>query len=163
MDLKIQIILKVNRAIMNVLYHVVFLSFTIYNAMASSLRNDLNVLDECINLGKTCDIVHVYTGDRTNKNEKLDESVYDIVRGTFSLTLMGTEHLKEDTFAFSKCLVLIIIDNIPIQKIIRLGKVLQLIKPVAFFLCNNKTSTSLNEINDTPFTFLVHTGSGGFQ
>ena len=66
-----QIILKVNRAIMNVLYHAVFLSFTIYNTMASSLRNDLNVLDESINLGKICDIVHVYARARANKNEKL--------------------------------------------------------------------------------------------
>ena len=64
MDPEIQIILKVNKAIMNVLYHVVFPSFTIYNAMASSLRNDLNVLDESINLGQTCDIMHVYTSDR---------------------------------------------------------------------------------------------------
>ena len=151
---------------MNVLYHVVFLSFTIYNAMASSLRNDLYVLDESINLGQTCDMVHVYTRDRANENERLvvnDESIYDIVRGTFSLTLMGTEHLKEDTFAFAKCLVVIINDNIPVHKIIRLGEELQLIKPLAFFLYKNKTSTSLDEIYDTSFTFLVHKGSGGFQ
>ena len=139
--LKIESPILLNRetTIMIVSNYLVFFLFVANNAMASNLVADLSVLDESINLGQTCDIVRVSHMARTNFNTKVQVGD-EIVRGTFSVTLDAAQHLKKETFAFSKCLILVTLDYIPMYEVVKLGKRLQFFKPLAFFQYKSKIS-----------------------
>ena len=133
--------------------------FITNNAMASNLTTVLTVLDETINIGQTCDIVHVSGMANTNIEEKVQVD-YKTVRGTFSVTLEGAKHLTKETFTFSKCLILVTLNYIPRSEVIKLGKRMQLFKPLALLQYKQEFWGSLEEINDVSFVTLHRSEAG---
>ena len=131
---------------------VLFLLVT-SNALASNVATDLSILDKSINIGKICDIVQVSKNEEAEGNSKtllVDRfpDYHETTRVFFSVTLEGAEHLKKEMFVFSKCLILVTMDYIPMSKVIKLGKRLQFFKPVALFQDNSNNLSSLDEIEN---------------
>ena len=124
--------------------------------MATNVASDLTLLDQSINLGQTCDIVHVY-------DWKMHGGESELYRGSYTVTLNGSRHLTKETFAFSKCLILVVLDYIPTSEVMMLGKRLQLFKPLALFYYKRKNSCDNDEILNVPFAVILSCGGGEFN
>ena len=127
-------------------------------AMTSNIASDLTVLDESINIGTVCDIVHVHElhvvfhaeRERERESEK---------RVTYSTTLNGIKDMTKEMFSFSKCLIMVASDIIPTSEVIKIGKRLQLFKPLAVFQYLTNGLNEFAKLDDLPFAVILHHGT----
>ena len=127
-----------------------------YCAMASNIASDLTVLDESINIGTVCDIVHVH--ELVFHAERVDGN--DFNRVTYSTTLNGIKDMTKEMFSFSKCLIMAVSDIVPTTEVIKIGKRLQLFKPLAVFQYLTNGLNEFEKLDDLPFAVILHHGTG---
>ena len=130
-----------------------------YCAMASNIASDLTVLDESINIGTVCDIVHVHEL-RVVFHEEREREIESEKRVTYSTTLNGIKDMTKEMFSFSKCLIMVVSDIIPTSEVIKIGKRLQLFKPLAVFQYLTNGLNEFEKLDDLPFAVILHHGTG---
>ena len=126
-----------------------------YCAMASNIASDLTVLDESINIGTVCDIVHVHELVVHAERERIC-----INRVTYSTTLNGIKDMTKEMFSFSKCLIMVVSDIAPTSEVIKIGKRLQSFKPLAVFQYLTNGLNEFEKLDDLPFAVILHHGTG---
>ena len=127
-----------------------------YCAMTSNIASDLNVLDESINIGSICDIVRVHDLVFHADGERISNGIN---RVTYSATLNGIKDMTKEMFSFSKCLIMVASDIIPTSEVIKIGKRLQLFKPLAVFQYLTNGLNEFAKLDDLPFAVILHHGT----
>ena len=123
-------------------------------AMTSNIASDLTALDESINIGTVCDIVLVH--ELVFHSERVD----DFNRVTYSTTLNGIKDMTKEMFSFSKCLIMVVSAIVPTSEVIKIGKTLQLFKPLAVFKYSTNGLNEFEKLDDLPFAVILHYGIG---
>ena len=129
--------------------------------MSSNIASDLAVLDESINIGTVCDIVHVHElhevfhAERERGRERESEK-----RVTYSTTLNGIKDMTKEMLSFSKCLIMVVSAIVPTSEVIKIGKTLQLFKPLAVFKYSTNGLNEFEKLDDLPFAVILHYGIG---
>ena len=135
-------------------------------AMTSNIASDLTVLDESINLGTVCDIVHVHElvfhAERETERER-ERIGNGINRVTYSTTLNGIKDMTKEMFSFSKCLIMVASDVITTSEVIKIGKRLQLFKPLAVFQFLTNGLNEFEKLDDLPFAVILHHGTSEYK
>ena len=139
---------------------ILFLMLLPNCAMTSNIASDLAVLDESINIGSVCHIVHVHElhvvfhAARERESEK---------RVTYSTTLNGIKDMTKEMFSFSKCLIMVVSAIVPTSEVIKIGKRLQLFKPLAVFQYLTNGLNKFEILDDLPFAVILHHGTGEYE
>ena len=133
---------------------ILFLMLLPYCAMTSNIASDLTALDESINIGTVCDIVLVH--ELVFHSERVD----DFNRVTYSTTLNGIKDMTKEMFSFSKCLIMVVSAIVPTSEVIKIGKTLQLFKPLAVFKYSTNGLNEFEKLDDLPFAVILHYGIG---
>ena len=139
---------------------ILFLMLLPNCAMTSNIASDLAVLDESINIGSVCHIVHVHElhvvfhAERERESEK---------RVTYSTTLNGMKDMTKEMFSFSKCLIMVVSAIVPTSEVIKIGKRLQLFKPLAVFQYLTNGLNKFEILDDLPFAVILHHGTGEYE
>ena len=136
---------------------ILFLMLLPNCAMTSNIASDLAVLDESINIGTVCDIVLVH--ELVFHSERVD----DFNRVTYSTTLNRIKDVTKEMFSFSKCLIMVASDIIPTSEVIKIGKRLQLFKPLAVFQYLTNGLNKFEILDDLPFAVILHHGTGEYE
>ena len=136
---------------------ILFLMLLPYCAMTSNIASDLTALDESINIGTVCDIVLVH--ELVFHSERVD----DFNRVTYSTTLNRIKDVTKEMFSFSKCLIMVASDIIPTSEVIKIGKRLQLFKPLAVFKYSTNGLNEFEKLDDLPFAVILHHGTGEYE
>ena len=127
----------------------------IARTIASLPINELSILDNSIGGGENCDIIYVLNNGVNSQQLIMDD---DERRGFYLVSPFEIENgFEKEDFIWSKCLILLVQEEMPTSDIMRIGQKLQLFKPMAVvqFISKEINVTEKNKDEDVPFPIVL--------